>query len=267
MARKPIMGTCHICGTNGKLSFEHVPPKAAFNNQSVIRVGFNAAISVGPYDKVKGRIEQRGAGDYTLCERRNNSTGRWYAPAFVAWCVQGARVLSMTDFNPRIWTLHYVLPLRVLKKIATMFFSVNGPGFAKANPELVEFVLNKNRVYLPPKYRFYVYFNRGGPTDSLRYLGIMAKVYLGAGKPMVLSEISFPPFGYVMTLDSEPPDDRLFEITHFSRYRYDDFKVLEMRPVVLDTPTLVPGDYRTPEEVVREAARQDEEERRSGGVV
>ena len=68
-----------------------------------------------------------------------------------------------------------------------------------------------------------------------------------------------------MTLDSEPPDDRLFEITHFSRYRYNDFEVLQMRPVVLHTATFVPADYRSPEEVVREAARQDEEERRSGG--
>jgi hypothetical protein len=62
-----------------------------------------------------------------------------------------------------------------------------------------------------------------------------------------------------MTLDSGAPDDRLFEITHFSRYLYNKFEVLEMRPVVLDTPTLVPADYRTPQEVVREPARQAEQ--------
>ena len=265
MSRKPVTGTCHICGTVGKLSFEHVPPKAAFNNQTVIRAGLNAAIHVGPYDKLKGRIQQRGAGDYTLCERCNNDTGRWYAKWFADWCVQGARVLSMTNFNPRIFTLHYIFPLRIIKQIATMFFSVNGPVMAQAEPELVEFVLNKDKRYLPPKYRFYAYFNRGAPTDKLRYLGISATLRIGRGRPVVLSEISFPPFGYVMTLDSEPPDDRLFEITHFSRYRYNDFEVLQMRPVVLHTATFVPADYRSPEEVVREAARQDEEERRSGG--
>jgi hypothetical protein len=98
-------------------------------------------------------------------------------------------------------------------------------------------------------------------------MGIMATVRLGRGsRPVVLSEITFPPFGYVMTLGSEAPDDRLFDITYFSRYAYNEFHILEMRPVVLDTPTYVPADYRTPEEVVRELARQDEEERRSGSV-
>ena len=60
------------------------------------------------------------------------------------------------------------------------------------------------------------------------------------------------PLGYVFTIDSKIPDRRLFEITHFSRYRYDDLKVLEMKPVVLDTPTFIHGDYRKPDEVVRE---------------
>lgn len=66
MARKKVEGTCLICGTYGKLSFEHVPPKSAFNNREVVKVGLDKAITVGPYDKIKGRIEQRGAGDYTL---------------------------------------------------------------------------------------------------------------------------------------------------------------------------------------------------------
>ncbi len=263
MARKKVEGNCHICGTYGKLSFEHVPPKSAFNNRRVVRVGIDKAIAVGPYDnKITGRIEQRGAGDYTLCERCNNNTGRWYARSFAHWCVQGATVLIKTDFNPRIFTIHYIFPLRVIKQIVTMFFSVNHEGFATANPELVEFVLNRDKLYLPPQYRFYVYFNRGVPTDRLRSTGIVGKLNFDTGKQTLISEITFPPFGYVFTIDSEIPDRRLFEITHFSRYRYDDLKVLEMRPVVLDTPTFVPGDYRTPEEVMKESAQQIEEERR-----
>jgi len=258
MSRTPIMGKCHICGTEGKLSFEHVPPKAALNNKSVIGVGFDKAITVGPYDRLTGRIEQRGAGAYTLCESCNNTTGRWYAPAFANWCVQGAEILIRTEFNPRIFTIQYIFPLRIIKQIVTMFFSVNPDTYASVNPELVEFVLNKEKMYLPPKYRFYVYFNRGAATDRLRYAGIMAKSNFDTGNLTVLSEISFPPFGYVLTIDSGPPDDRLFEITHFARYRYNDFKVQEMKPVVLDTPTFVPGDYRTPQEVVKEIAQQDE---------
>jgi hypothetical protein len=77
-----------------------------------------------------------------------------------------------------------------------------------------------------------------------------------------LSEITFPPFGYVLTLDSAPLDRRLLEITHFSRYRYDEFRVLELRPPVLDTPTSFPGDYRTPQ-VFREQVAEAEAVTRS----
>ncbi len=76
MARKVVMGTCHICGVEGRLSFEHVPPKSAFNDQRVLTIGYDTAINLGPYHRPSGRILQRGAGAYTLCAPCNNQTGR-----------------------------------------------------------------------------------------------------------------------------------------------------------------------------------------------
>ena len=35
--RKHVVGICHLCGENTKLSFEHVPPKAAFNSRPVVQ--------------------------------------------------------------------------------------------------------------------------------------------------------------------------------------------------------------------------------------
>jgi hypothetical protein len=77
MARKKIIDVCHICGVNGKLSFEHVPPRAAFNNRRVVKVGFDDAAHLGPDQVPRGQIQQRGAGAYTLCESCNNWTGNW----------------------------------------------------------------------------------------------------------------------------------------------------------------------------------------------
>ncbi len=48
MAKKRREGTCHICGCYGPLSFEHIPPHAAFNDRPVIRVEFEQAMSLGP---------------------------------------------------------------------------------------------------------------------------------------------------------------------------------------------------------------------------
>ena len=31
-----MIGTCRLCGARGELTFEHVPPKAAFNDRGVL---------------------------------------------------------------------------------------------------------------------------------------------------------------------------------------------------------------------------------------
>src|SRR6267378_1445712 len=91
------VGKCHLCGTVGPLSFEHVPPKAAFNNRPVIAYGFDEAIKAGPEQPKGGRIRQRGAGAYTLCNRCNNNTGKWYGRFFAGWARFGMEVLRRTQ--------------------------------------------------------------------------------------------------------------------------------------------------------------------------
>lgn len=70
MTRKKVFGNCRICGTHAKLSFEHVPPKAAFNNHRVVGKHIFDLINKHPdeYTAGKGHISQRGAGAYTLCK-------------------------------------------------------------------------------------------------------------------------------------------------------------------------------------------------------
>jgi hypothetical protein len=74
-------GVCHLCGVNGKLSFEHVPPEAAFNDQRVLESDIHRLIGgdlIKELEKPTGKYNQRGAGKYTLCDRCNTSTGGWY---------------------------------------------------------------------------------------------------------------------------------------------------------------------------------------------
>lgn len=250
MARKRPEGTCHICGIFGPLSFEHIPPKSAFNNRPVVSLHFEQAISLGPDDVVKGPQQQKGMGGYTLCERCNNLTGHWYGDKFVAWCYQGMEILERAGGKPTLIYLNYVFPLRVLKQIVTMFLSVNGDTFHNYHPELARFVLSRDARFLPPKYRFFLYYNVEGRQ---RTVGVAAVANMETGNASLLSEITFPPFGYVMTIDSNPPDGRLVEITHFARYAYEDFSVFSQRLPVLPTHVAFPGDYRTKDEIYRDA--------------
>lgn len=244
-------GTCHICGALGLLSYEHVPPQAAFNDRRVMAVSFETAMRLGPGEQPRGKFLQRGAGAYTLCKKCNNDTGAWYAKAFVDWCYQGMNVLVRSGGKPTLIYLHYVYPLRVLKQIVTMMFSVNGSKFRLANPDLVRFVLNREARYLSPRYRFFVFYNTEGVNRASGTTGLLN---VETGRASTMSEITFPPFGYVMTLDSEPPDHRLFEITHFARYDYDDMRVVPLHLPVLPTLLSFPGDYRTIDEIHRERA-------------
>jgi len=172
MPKPRIEGTCHICGTHGPLSFEHVPPRAAFNDRPVVAIPFDQALSLGPNDETpKGKIQQRGMGGYTLCERCNNNTGAWYGPAFVEWCYRGLDILIRAGGKPSLIYLHHIIPLQIIKQVVTMFFSAVREDWHKKNQELVEFVLNPERRYLPPQYGFYVYYNIQG---TLRFNSIVA---------------------------------------------------------------------------------------------
>jgi len=238
-----LEGPCHICGKIGTLSFEHVPPKKAFNSYRVIKGNWQDEITLGPDAKIKGPIEQKGAGFYTLCERCNNITGHWYGHRFVDWCYLAMELLGKTDGQPSHTYLSEIYPLAIIKQIITMIFSVNRHNFRDMHPERVHFVLNRDEQYLSPRYKVYVYYNLKG---RLRYSGTAGLFDIRTGKVYVFSEITFPPFGYVMTIESDPPDPRLANITHFARYGYNEIGEMSTNIPVLETHlATLPGDYRT----------------------
>jgi 5-methylcytosine-specific restriction endonuclease McrA len=79
-----VYGNCCICGIHSKLSFEHVPPRAAYNDQRVFEAnirGLAAGNWGGQERPAQGKWLQRGAGKETLCEQCNNCTGSWYGMA------------------------------------------------------------------------------------------------------------------------------------------------------------------------------------------
>jgi len=255
--KKKVFGICHICGEQKQLTFEHVPPKSAFNDKRYIQAKLEDLIGLGPDDIIKGPTHQGGIGEYTLCGKCNNETGAWYGGYFVDWCYQGMEILIKSGGKPSLIYMNYLYPLPIMKQIVAMFLSVNGDKFGIANPELVRFVLDRERKYLSPKYRFYVYYNISG---RFRYTGIMGKIevtaeLLSTSKPMLMSEITFPPFGYLMTIDSESPDKRLVEISHFARHDYNEYRVMSIKLPVLPTHTAYAGDYRTKKEIYEEAER------------
>lgn len=244
MSRGMKHGTCNICGVVGPLTYEHVPPESAGNDAKVIRTDADSYWNRGPGRGLdaRGWQFQGGYGGHSLCQQCNNDTGRWYAPYFIDWCKQGRIIRDSTRGAPALHYLSPMFPLPVIKQIVTMFLARNGDrlGAAESVP-LVRFVLNREQRYLDPKFRFWVYLVAPGP---LRDTPPCATYSLDTGRHTFGMEFSFPPYGYMMTIDSRPDDPRLCEVSWFTRYGYFDMAQVSVRLELLATHTPVLGDYR-----------------------
>jgi hypothetical protein len=93
-------GICCVCGKQGKLSFEHLPPEKAFNDNAILLAKIEVVRSGGHpdnYEEGAGK-QQRGSGKHTLCEPCNSSTGNWYAPHYVDLAKQGMELLMAVRY-------------------------------------------------------------------------------------------------------------------------------------------------------------------------
>jgi len=245
---RAVTGTCHLCGTDSKLSFEHVPPKKAFNQHPVIVPDIETLLGEDLFGNFRGKIQQRGVGGHTLCIPCNNDTGSWYGSAYVDWTYQGMKILYAANGTPTLSYSFHLFPLRVIKQIICCFFSVNPPDFRKKYPDLERFALSRERKFIPPEIKVYVFYNL---SSRYRQAAISGMIKLGEGS-YILSEFTFPPFGYVMTMESRPPDRRLCDISFFADFRYDEFRPVTLNLPVLPVFTYFPADYRDEHEVKRD---------------
>lgn len=244
-------GECALCGAIGDLTFEHVPPQKAFNNLRTIGLSWDEALRLGPDTPIKGKVHQGGVGGYTLCPACNNNTGSWYARSLVKWCYRGMGILERSRGHADLFHMRGVHPLRVLKEIMVMFCSVNRK-ITTAQPWLRRFLLNRDSQEWAEGWRLFVYYNVEG---KLRYANGATRINFETGITTMMSEINYPPFGYVLLMHGASPDPRLTEITDLVRYGYNEVASdLVMPMAVLPTHLMYPGDYRSRDEI--EAERQ-----------
>ncbi len=245
--QKKIEGICRLCGDYKKLSFEHIPPKSAFNDQQIVFKTMQ--------DLLRGRSHskfRKGIGNYSLCQSCNNLTGSWYGEAFVDWTRQGLVWFDKLGDKSLLSLPYYIKPLQVIKQTLVMALAMTSARTLNYHQDLRHFVMNKKQQYLPPKYQVYTYFNVDG---SPRFVSDIAVIKLDSGSAnYVEAEISLPPFGYcisktVKNLKSLAKHQGLYEISWFSKYRYNDWSPVHLRIPAQETYEPLPLDYRTKEEI------------------
>lgn len=256
MSKKKIIGVCRVCARNAQLTFEHVPPKSAFNNHK-----FFYTTNVHPllekkdaktfdeltsFDKNTAKKNQGGIGIHSLCGLCNNLFGTYYVRAYKEWITQSMEFFKLESELERSKFVVKIQPLNVLKQIIAMFFSIN-TKLSKLYPELKSYLLNKETNTLPEGIRVFVYYNFIG---EVRYepFTVVGKFDINS-EIIQASEITFPPMGYVLVFNGQNVDSRLHEITYFSNYQLGEVVSIPQKLNILPTHIKYILDYRTKEEI------------------
>jgi hypothetical protein len=239
MARKSVSGVCRICGDEGPLSYEHVPPEAAFNNERVLEANPKRLLEGEDYlTNPRGKFNQRGAGAYTLCVRCNSYMGSCYAPAYIDFakqCMKPARSLPTGAFADI--TLQFY-PLRVLKQFVAMHCSANPPE----GPRFARFLLNKHdKNIMRP--RMLLSLRDEKRSRITRQAGAVGVLNAETGENGLFSEISFPPFNSILILDGYGEAKNLTDVSWFVNYSFNEITEASIRFFNLPAVTPFPGDY------------------------
>jgi len=238
-------GYCCLCGTFGRLTFEHVPPRSSFNKktryQEIPILDFIK--SKNPLDQgFKNKIEQGGIGYYSLCSKCNSFLGREYVNSFTTYSNSFIEFARKNEFNYFELEMHQFKAARVLKQVGAMFASINGWQFTQSYPEFRNYLLDVNSRTLPAQFRFFIYINIEG---NLRNLPISVTASLKSTQTIMVSELTFPPMGHVMTIDFEGELPHLYEITKFKDFTKDETPSILFKVNKLATYLPFPLDYRS----------------------
>ncbi len=250
---KSVIGKCKLCGMEKELTFEHVPPHKAFNDSAVKILSAEDSIKMVcslPNElpnmllDVKGRIQQRGSGDFYLCRECNNNTGTWYVNEYVYL----ANIMSVAILEARkeqykscSCELKSFGPLKFFKAVMTMFCDINVDCFG--DDSLRQFLLNKESMeFNHDRYSVYFYLSKG-PFLRIHKICGMFDIY--SGRSTLLSEISACPLGFILYIDKPDSVNPVgININDMAKYNYgykSDYTINDIP--ILEVNNMLPATF------------------------
>lgn len=253
-------GTCRLCGKEGELTFEHIPPRSAYNRDRV-QLQTPEVVDGEGIVAVPGRYQQRGAGGCYLCGDCNNFLGREYVPDYMRFARIVGEALNRTpdlenvndredfpSFRLKVERLKendlQIRPSSVIKQAVSMLLCVAAPGFAERREDLRAYVLDPESAALSDDVSLGMCFFLGAQA---RFGGPTARLDLGP--PVTTTtyiEAAYPPLAWMMTLNgSSIPRGRADFSPWVEAPPDSTLNGFELEAQVGFAVTLFPGDYRT----------------------
>jgi len=222
MAKATVRGVCRICGERRELSYEHVPPRCAFNQRPARMYSLEQWVILESGGPAQYRDQQRGSGYVTLCADCNNRRGgRWNVPNFCLWARTGDAAIRRFPADETVTEVSFrptkqLRPLPFVKQIVSMMLALNEPAFGAAYPALCEFVVEKERVGLPDDYRAYLSLCDIGFARWVGRYDFLGITLDGDLETVVATELSYYPFTYVLSIGPPLHVGELSDITDYA---------------------------------------------------
>lgn len=247
--KRTKIGICKLCKQEKELTYEHIPPRSAFNkNTKFYRLETteyfkNAKEYINGNLKPKSRKEQGGVGDYYLCASCNGYLGSKYVRDYKKLSeISYSIITQYPDAKCYEFDIFEINLLKLIKQIIAIFICSNDITFTDKYPGLIEFVLDENSDYLPDRYKVYMYLNNEG---NLRSGNLTFTNLHGA-----ICEFTYKPFGFVLNIDNPNQIMELSNITDFKKFNAFA-KYSEIMIMLNKYPTIYPFpmDYRSSKEI------------------
>jgi len=259
MSKSNDIGVCKICGKSAKLTNEHVPPKAAFNNKKVEMLKGDSLIDIitgkrlpWESDGLFKHISQNGQKEKTLCSSCNSFTGKYYASWYVDFCnaINNFIVSSEISSNQKIkLALSNIKPLNILKQIISMFAS--NSSITNYDSDIRKFIIDKeNNCFPVHKYRVYFnIFREGIPKNT----GV-ASVFTTKGTYQIM-QIAAYPLEVTLLLNYQDNKDHDLAILGTDITEWCNYSLGETTEVVIDANIVssfspMPLEYRSYHEML-----------------
>lgn len=238
MTKKSKTGICKLCGKETELTFEHVPPRSAFNDKTInIYRGEDIFdyIKCDEVDKidmmnVKHKISQKGSGDYYLCASCNNFIGAKYNNEYcrllyglVKFIAESFELEELIEDNEISLNSEEFDSMAVFKQIMAMFCDIS--PICYNDKELREFILNENSTAFNfQKYQLFAFIALGPHSRTMGSSTLLIKTRQGDLKIVQCAEISAYPIGFQLYVSDEQDvfelDIKEQNITQFAKYPY-----------------------------------------------
>lgn len=238
-------GTCNICGTVGKLTFDHVPPKACLPPTAIqlvhvaMMLGTTAAKSSG------ARYMQSGIKYRTLCGPCNNGLGHSCDPELVRFCGQVSQFIGTSTLLPPYTTV-LARPQRFARSVLGHLCALGVDRYRKGpHTEAVRDYLTDYALPMPGPLRFYYWLY---PYRTLVAVRDAVTSRLGIGQlPVSFWLLKFFPLAIMVTWDE--PAGWNFNVSSLDPWRdvsIDDEVALpvQLTPVVEHLWPEAPEDLR-----------------------